>query len=49
MDERIWKLVQRRLGYPDEDLTQFRENPRNADVLSKGSALMDKIIVAEEL
>jgi uncharacterized repeat protein (TIGR04076 family) len=47
MDERIWKLVQRRLRYTDEEVTLFRENPRNADVLSKGGALMNKLIVVE--
>ena len=47
MDERIWKLAQRRLGYNDEDLVAFRENPRNADILSKAGALMNKVIVAE--
>jgi uncharacterized repeat protein (TIGR04076 family) len=47
MDERIWRLVQRRLGYTDEEMTTFRDNPRNADVLSKGSTLMNTSIVAE--
>lgn len=47
MDERVWKLVQRRLGYTDEELARFRENPRNEDVLSKAGMLMDKIIVAD--
>jgi uncharacterized repeat protein (TIGR04076 family) len=47
MDERVWKLAKRRLGYSDEELVAFRENPRNADVLSKASQLMNKVIVAE--
>ena len=47
MDERIWKLAQRRLGYSGEELEAFRENPRNADVLAKAGALMNKVIVAE--
>jgi uncharacterized repeat protein (TIGR04076 family) len=47
MDERIWKLAQRRLGYSDEDLEAFRKNPRNADILSKAGALLNKVIVAE--
>lgn len=47
MDERLWKLMQRRLGYNDEEMTLFQENPRNADVLSKAGALMSKTIVAE--
>ena len=47
MDERIWKLAQRRLGYTDEELALFKDDPRNADVLSKGAALMDMTIVVE--
>jgi hypothetical protein len=32
MDERIWKLAQRHLGYTDDQVAVFQENPRNADV-----------------
>ena len=46
MDEGAWKTVQRRLGYNDEEIKKFREDPRNADVLTKASALMNKTIVA---
>ena len=47
MDERIWKITQKRLGYSDEEMEQFKANPRNADVLSKGAELMNKLIVLE--
>lgn len=47
MDERMWKLAQRRLGYSDEEMVLFRNNPRNADILSKASALMNTTLVAE--
>ena len=47
MDERIWKIAQRRLRYNDEEMAVFRESPKNADILAKGGALMGKIIVAE--
>lgn len=46
-DERLWKVVQKRLGYTNEELEQFKQNPRNADVLAKGSNLMAKTIVLE--
>jgi uncharacterized repeat protein (TIGR04076 family) len=39
--------MQRRLGYTDEEMAIFRNDPRNADVLSKGALLMDKNIVVE--
>ena len=45
-DEGTWKTFQQRLGYNDEEMRKFRENPRNTDVLAKAPALMNKTIVA---
>ncbi|MBI5905689.1 MAG: TIGR04076 family protein [Deltaproteobacteria bacterium] len=42
-----WKVMQSRLGYSDEEMKMFRENPRNDDVLSKAPALAGKTIVLE--
>ena len=39
--------MQRRLGYTDEEAQKFREEPRNAAVLSKAKELMNKRIVLE--
>lgn len=47
VDESIWKLFQQHVGYTDEEIKKFRENPRNEDVLSKAPALMNKTIVVE--
>ncbi len=47
LDERTWKGVQQHLGYNDEEMNQFRENPRNEDVLSKTAVMLNKTIVAE--
>ena len=47
LDEGIWKNVQRHLGYNDEEMKRFRENPRNEDVLAKAPALMNKTIIAK--
>ena len=47
VDDRMWKIVQRHLGYSDAEMTRFKENPRNEDVLSKSAALRDKIIILE--
>ena len=47
LEERIWKGVQQQLGYNDEEMKQFRENPRNEDVLSKTDVMLNKTIVAE--
>jgi uncharacterized repeat protein (TIGR04076 family) len=45
LDERSWKIVQKHLGYTDEEMKKFKENPRNEDVFSKAPALMNKTIV----
>lgn len=42
-----WKVMKSHLGYTDEEMKAFRENPRNEDVLAKAPALLDKTIVLE--
>ena len=46
LDERAWKNFQQHVGYDDEEMKRFRENPRNEDVLIKSPGLMSKTIVA---
>jgi len=45
--EDTWKMLQKHLGYTDEEMKIFRANPRNADVLSKTALMLNKTIVAE--
>ena len=45
--ENQWKFMQKHLGYTDKEMKIFRQNPRNADVLSKAAPLMNKTIIAE--
>jgi uncharacterized repeat protein (TIGR04076 family) len=47
VDERMWRIMQKRLGYSDEEMKEFRNNSRNGDVLAKAAALMNKTIVLE--
>jgi uncharacterized repeat protein (TIGR04076 family) len=47
MTEDIWILVQKHLGYSDEEMKIFLASPRNADVLSKTALMLNKTIVAE--
>ena len=42
-----WKYIKKRLGYTDEEMKIFRENPRNENVLSKAPELIKKTIIAE--
>jgi uncharacterized repeat protein (TIGR04076 family) len=42
-----WKFIKNRLGYTEEEMKKFRENPRNEDVLSKAPGLLKKIIIVE--
>ncbi|MBI5574960.1 MAG: TIGR04076 family protein [Deltaproteobacteria bacterium] len=46
-DAAKWKIMQAHLGYDEEEMKAFRENPRNEDVLSKAPSLMEKTIVLE--
>jgi uncharacterized repeat protein (TIGR04076 family) len=45
LDEKTWKTFQQYLGYNDEEMKLFRENPRNEDVLTRSPDLMNKTIV----
>jgi uncharacterized repeat protein (TIGR04076 family) len=47
IDARVLKILQKRLGYTDEEMQEFKDNPRNEDVLSKSSALKSKTIILE--
>jgi uncharacterized repeat protein (TIGR04076 family) len=47
LDENVWKFMQQHLGYSEEEMSLFRSNPKNVDILSKAPALMKKTIVAE--
>ena len=47
IDEEIWNVVQKHLGYTDEEMKELRDNPRNADVIQKGTELLSKTIVVE--
>jgi len=42
-----WKFIKKRLGYTDEEMKKFRENPRNEDVLSEAPKFLKKTIIAE--
>ncbi|MCJ7771713.1 MAG: hypothetical protein MUP22_01110 [Desulfobacterales bacterium] len=46
-NQEIWDPIQSHLGYTDDEMKLFKENPRNTDVFAKAPALMNKTIVAE--
>jgi uncharacterized repeat protein (TIGR04076 family) len=47
VNKAMWDFVQKHLGYSDEEMKKFRENPRNEDVVSKTGGLMNKSIILE--
>lgn len=47
VDKSMWDFYKKHFSYNDEELKIFIENPRNQDVLSKASALMNKTIIVE--
>jgi hypothetical protein len=47
VDERLWAIMGKRLGYSEAELEQFRSDPRNTAVLEKAAALQKARIVLE--
>ncbi|MEE8372141.1 MAG: hypothetical protein V3R87_00190 [Dehalococcoidia bacterium] len=47
VDQDTLESLKQHFGYNDEEMKLFMENPRNEDVLAKGTALMNKTIVLE--
>jgi uncharacterized repeat protein (TIGR04076 family) len=47
IDETVWTQLQRRLGYSDDEMIEFKKDPKNEAVLSKVPELFSKTIVAE--
>ena len=47
INEDVLKFYQNHLGYTDDEMKQFIQNPRNTDVISKAPALMNQTIVVE--
>ncbi len=47
INDRKWKIVQRHLGYNDEEMANFRDDPRNADVLVTTEDILNKTIILE--
>lgn len=47
ISEETWQFFQRHLGYSDEEMTLFRANRRNVDILTTGPTLVPKRIIAE--
>ncbi len=43
----VWNMMQQHLGYNDEEMELFRQNPRNTEVLKRGPEIMSKQVVAE--
>ena len=42
-----WKFIKKQLGFTNEEMKKFRENPRNEDILNKAPELLKKTIVVE--
>jgi uncharacterized repeat protein (TIGR04076 family) len=42
-----WQIMQNRLGYNEGEMKEFRDNPRNEDILSRVPDLINKTIIAE--
>ena len=41
------KMIQKNLGFTDEEMAEFKRNPRNLDVIDRAPEVMKRTIVAE--
>lgn len=46
-EDRKWKMIQRHLGYSDQEMAGFKDDPRNEEVLNKAGELTNKTIILE--
>jgi len=46
-EDAIWKFMQQRLGYSNDELEKFRQDPRNRKIMEKSSELLSKTVVIE--
>jgi len=47
VNEAVWKIMQDKLGYTEEEAKKFKNNPRNVKVMKAAEALMNKTIIFE--
>lgn len=47
INEDVWKFMQQHLGFTDEEMELFRNNSKNAEIISKAPDLMNKTIIAK--
>ena len=45
INQETWDLIQNHLGYNDEEMKIFKDNPRNEAVMEKAPGLLNKTIV----
>lgn len=43
----LLKMLKKRLGYTDEEMKKFKENPRNLEIVSKVPGLIKKKLILE--
>lgn len=47
IDERLWRILQKKLQYSDEEMQRFRADPRNAEVIARGIESANQRIILE--
>lgn len=47
VNDAVWGYMQKQLGYSDEEMAEFKADPRNKQVLEKGLEMAGKTFVAE--
>ena len=45
--ESLWKFMQQRLGYSDDELEKFKNDPRNIMIMNRSKDLLGKTVIFE--
>ena len=47
IDQRLWRIMQKRLKYTDEEMEIYKNDPRNIEIFEKSAEVKDKYIILE--
>ena len=47
IDERLLKIIKKRFNYNDQDIVDFKKDPRNIELLNRSKEFQNKLIVLE--
>ena len=46
-EDAVWRFMQERLGYSDDELNRFRQDSRNRKIMERSGDLLSKTVIFE--